>query len=790
MVLADFGADVVKIEPPGGDPFRAVSSAPVWLRGKRSVVLDLTTESRVDHLHELLRGADVAIASWAPGDAAIFGADYQTVAAINPNLVYCSLTGWGSVGPYANYPASQRLVAAKSGRMLSFRGQVRRPGPAFTAVEVGTHASAHAAIHGILAALLARDRMGQGQLVETSLLQGMLPYDFGLLRTQLVEQGALTLGPEAIEDQERMPTLNYHPVLTKDGEWIQLGNILDHLFYSFVLAADITELIVGEQFQGDVSTWPVTSREEARDIILQKMRERTADDWMRTFHQSGNIAAEPFLTTEQGLQHVDVVSNGGSVETDDPRLGLIRQPGLVARLEQTPGEVGAPYPDVGAHTDEVLAEARGAPRQEVQVIEAPLAHPLEGVTILEFATIIAAPLGVSFLGDLGARVIKVEPMGGDPSRGRGTDGIGIIASKFNVSKESIYVDLKTPEGREIVEGLLRNADVVVHNYRPGVPERLGIGYEQARAANPRVVWISANGYGPDGPSAHRPAAHPIPGAAMGGALYQAGAGMPPPGCESVAEMREAARILSRANEANPDPNTSAVIATAAMLGIVSAKRFGIGQRIFVDMLTANIYANYDDAIDHRGKKPRRLVDRELFGLSALERLYPAQSGWVYLEATSEDAWRILCAAVGQEGLLDDPRFASSDARDENDLALASILGDAFVGREADEWERVLTARGVACVRADAGMPGEFLAHDPHVAANGFVVEVDHDRFGRYRRHGPLVTLSRTPGRLGAGALGGADTDAILGELGYDAETIDGLRRNRIVGSEQVEPLRG
>ena len=168
MVLADFGADVIKVEPPGGDPRRDEAAAPMWLRGKRSVELDLAALAGRAQLHGRVRGADVVVASYAPGDAEPFGADYATLSALNGGHVYCSITGWGPRGPYARCPADERLVAAKSGRLQAFAGVVRRDGPAFEAVRVGTHVASQSAIAGILGALLVRDRLGAGQLVETS----------------------------------------------------------------------------------------------------------------------------------------------------------------------------------------------------------------------------------------------------------------------------------------------------------------------------------------------------------------------------------------------------------------------------------------------------------------------------------------------------------------------------------------------------------------------------------------------------------------------------------------------
>lgn len=794
MVLADFGADVVKVEPPGGDPERALANAPLWLRGKRSVVLDLEDEAGRAQLRELVRGADVVLSSAAPGAAERVGADYEALSALNPRLVYCSLTGWGPRGPHAHYPAREALVAAKSGRMLTFRGLPRREGPAFAAVPVGSHAASQAAVHGIMAALLERERSGVGQLVETSLLQGMIPYDpAGLTRLQLQERYAGLLETEFSDDAARMPTLNYHPVMASDGRWIQLGNLLEHLFVSFLAAADMADVLGEERYRGQPAAWADEDREAMRDRILLRMRERSSEEWMETFRENGNVAAEPFESTQEALENVEYTSNGDVVTIDHPRLGQVRWLAPLARLEATPGSAEGIDPLVGEHTDEVLSSLDGSAGDAAETTgtaeststEAGTRPPLEGVTVLEFATIIAAPLAASLLSDLGARVIKVEPIGGDPGRRVGGNIVaGLGSIKFNAGKESICIDLKSAEGQEILARLLPSADVVLHNYRPGVPERLGIGYEQVRAANPQAIWVSANGYGPEAPGAHRPCAHPIAGAAAGGALYQAGAAMPPSDGAEVAELREAARWMMRANEVNPDPNTSMVIASATLLGLYAAQRDGVGQRIFVNMLAANAYANHDDALAYSGKPARPAVDADLRGLNATHRLYEASDGWVFLSVADDDEWAALVAAAS-DARLDDRDFATSEGRLAEDERLADVLGEVFATRGADAWEELLIASGVGCVRADAQLPGPFFIEDEHVAENGFAKTVEHPRFGPFVRHGPTVTLSRSQVACGPGSLAGLQTDALLADLGFDAASVASLRERSVVWSEPV-----
>jgi crotonobetainyl-CoA:carnitine CoA-transferase CaiB-like acyl-CoA transferase len=788
MVLADFGADVVKVERPGGDPWRRLAAAPLWLRGKRSVVLDLAQPGDREQLYALCDRADVVVASFRPGSGERLRADYATLGARNPALVYASITGFGPRGPYAHYPAYEGVVAAKSGRMASFAGQRPREGPVYAAVPIGVHAAAQGAVHGILAALIARERSGRGQKVETSLLQAMLPYDLmQLLLVQLAERDpGLLAGIQALVGG--MPTLNYHPVMAKDGRWIQLGNLLEHLFFAFLDSTGLLgELLTEERFQDPPATWQGEVLEEARDRILERLRERTADEWMAIFRANGNVAAEPYASTQEALFHPDLVENGDIVEHVHPDLGSVRQIGPMARLDETPGAAGGPAPAVGQHQAEVLGGPLPAPAtRRADGDGPPPGRPLAGITVLEIATIIAAPLATSMLADLGARVIKVEAIGGDPYRSLGP--AGMLAAKTNAGKESICVDLKTVEGRAILRDLVRRADALVHNFRPGVPERLDLGYEQVRALRPDIVWVAATGYGPDGPGATRPSAHPVPGAASGGALYQAGAGMPPPECRSLAEVREAARQLMRANEPSPDPNTSVVIASATLLGLWAQRRLGRGQRVLVNMLVANAYANADDFLCYPAKPPRPVVDAELHGLAAGYRLYRAREGWVFLALLGDAEWRSFCEAVARPEWLADARFATAEAREKNDAELAAALADLFRERPADDWEALLIAADVGCVRADAPAPGEFFARDEHLIGNGFAPRIRHARFGELRRWGPLVTCAGGAEAYGPGALAGEHTDALLAELGRSAEEIAHLRQIGVVASEPVEPI--
>jgi crotonobetainyl-CoA:carnitine CoA-transferase CaiB-like acyl-CoA transferase len=759
MVLADFGADVIKVERPDGDPHRREAAAPLWLRGKRSRTLDLTDAAGRSALRALTDAADVVVVSMAPARAAELSIDYASVSATNPALVYCQLSGFGTRGPYAQYPQHEAVVMAKAGRMLQFQGLPERDGPVYAALKVATHAASQSAVSGILAALLARGRTGRGQLVETSLLRGLLPYEqAGVVARQLAERRGEVF-PARPQPARTLPTFNYHPVQAADGRWLQLGNLLPHLFQNFLRAAGLDGDYAAIGRSDRPLEWPAELREGFRDRLLTRMQEKTRDQWIEAFIADGGVVAHAYQTTQAALDDADIVTNGHVIDHDG-----MRQLGFVAGLTGTPGRVRAPAPAVGAHP-----EARFERAAAIEIAAGGDADgstgPLAGVTVIEAATIIAAPQGASLLADLGARVIKLEPLDGDPFRNMAPGG----AMRQNTGKEYLALDLKQPAAQQIVRELVAKADIFIHNYRPGVPERLGIGYEQLAAVNPRLVYVSANGYGPNGPGAPRPSTHPIPGAALGGVFYQIG-GEPEARLLPLPELRETARRLMQANEVNPDPNTSLVIANAALLGLHASRRNGAGQQVFTDMFGANAYANFDDFLRYDGKPERALPDRDGYGLHARWRLYPCAEGWVFLGVATQAEWDTFRQATGCSDL-------PADAADDE---LAEALAALFTRRSADEWEALLAPRGIGCVRADGALVHGFLFDDPHAQAEELLVEAEHPSWGRYRRHGAMVRFSDTPESLrGPGKLG-QNTDALLAELGYGGHAIEELRARRVV----------
>ena len=785
MVMSDFGAEVIKVEPPGGDPFRGSPGAIQWNRGKKSVILDLKTAEGRDKARRLSQQADVVFENFRPGVTKRLGIDYETLSAGHPGLVYCSLTGFGSKGPYAHYKGYEAVVAAKSGRMMMFSNLHRKEGPNYVAVQGASHSAAMALIRGTISALYMRDRTGQGQKVETSLLQTVTPFDHvGWIQGQMAESKPDEYPADQYIGGGRPNPHGYLAARTRDGQWIQLANIMERLFRSMMGYLDMGHIYEDPRFR-NAPFINDENRAILEGMVLESVQKKTLDEWMDIFvNETTNVAAEPYMTAQEGMNHSQVLHNRQIRDVEDPRLGSTRQLGPVVLMSETPGNPKGPSPDPGQHTEDVLGRLNGEVKRATNGSRPSLPkYPLEGITVLDLGTVINGPLGCSLLTELGARVIRIEAPDGDYHR---HVIYGLPVHRTMAGTEGMCLNLKAPEGQEIMHKLAAKADILLHSMRPGAPERTGIGYEQLSKINPRLVYFYGGGYGSTGPHSLRPSMAPIPGAVCGGAITQLGRDVLPPPDQNMTidEIREVSRKLGRANDGSNDHNASMVNAVGMLLGLYARERTGKAQYIESNMLGANAYANADDFFWHEGKPPRRRPDSEGYGMSALYRLYPARSGWVFLACPNEDEWQGLCQTIERTDLLTDPRFATREAREEHDADLAEELDRVFVTREPLEWEKLLTEADVACVKAeDRGMYW-FYNEDAHVRENGFITEVETRRLGKFWRYSPLVRFSHTQGKAGPGILRGEHTQAILHELGYSDEEVRNLRSGGVVDWEE------
>src|SRR5262249_44308030 len=255
--------------------------------------------------------------------------------------------------------------------------------------------------------------------------------------------------------------------------WLQHANQRIPHIQGHLKAIGLGHLLDDEQFK-NVPAISSDNRELLRRAILKKQLEKTADEWMEMYLQDGNIAAEPYRTSIQAMDHPALLANSAVVTIHRPRVGPLRTVALLVDFKDTPGEPSGPAPDVGQHTAEVLgrlgqrAAAASGGLAEATAANVP-AQPLSGVTILDLAIIQAGPYGASLLADLGARVIKIDATDRRLDEGRRSTAQALADARTYAGKECLQVDLQTPEGREIVHKLIAKADALSPNYRPGLP---------------------------------------------------------------------------------------------------------------------------------------------------------------------------------------------------------------------------------------------------------------------------------------------------------------------------------
>ena len=748
MILADFGAQVISIAKPD-HPINKLAAAPMWRRGKAEAVLDLNKPQALAQLHDLLTHADVLITTWRTKALANKGLAYEELTKALPHLVVCHISAFGAQGPMSDLPGYEHLVAAFSGRMGLFAGLADRSGPVFSSLQVGVHACSQSATAGILAALFDRQRTGLGCLVETSILRGLLAYEQGSALATQFQRTHPELPPVLpTPEQPPMPSLYYHPAQAGDGKWMQFGNLLPHLFDNFLLATDLIDIVADPDFDAKQLLLPKQKHETFRARMLHRIQQRSADEWMHDFIADGGIVATTYETTQQALDNPDIVANGHVIEVEPEH----RQLGPLARLSKNPAAPAANDMDSQSLTKTWQIKKRISTRPSIISNDQ---GPLAGLKVVELATIIAAPLGATFLADMGAEVIKVEQLGGDPYRSMAS---GIGSARVNAGKRSISVDLKSDLGKQVVSRLLQDADVLIHNFRPGVPERLGIGYEQVAHYNPNIIYLQSNGYGPDGPSAHRPSTHPIPGAAMGGVMYQMGERLPGE-VQDIEGLRLWTRRLMRANEVNPDPNTALVITTSVLMGVMAREIHGHGQQILVDMFGANAYANHDDFLSYPSKPKRLLPDTKLLGLSPTYRLYPcANQEWIFIAAVTPQEKSNLQAALSDHAT----QITLSEQH----------LSDIFIQSTAQFWCNALLPLGVGCVRADGHLPAQFWLDEALTLDSSLMSQAHHPRWGAYLRHGAMQTFSSSSKPLAPPPLAGQHNQELLSELGFTEDQID------------------
>jgi crotonobetainyl-CoA:carnitine CoA-transferase CaiB-like acyl-CoA transferase len=798
QLLADFGAEVVLVERPGGSPLRAQPAWPALLRGKQSIELDFGRADDRSVARDLCHRADLVVETWRPGVAERLGLGYDTLARSNPGLVYGSLTGFGRTGPLAHLKGYEGIVMAKIGGLGPLR-LASRPGPSFCATPATGFTASQILLQGLLAALYERERSGIGQRVDTSMLAAQTTHDCWnwLIRLVAARYAGAFVAVPRVDDERVVPNgpLSFRLLvgLSKDGRWLQFSQTSERLWVAFMRVLGLEWMLTDPEWKDAHSSEDIDRREALWEQMLVVIRSKTVDEWYEVFDAEPDVFAEVFRQGTELLHHPQLVHDAMVTEVDDPELGPVRQPGPLVKMAATPARTDRRAPRLDEHgpglrgtpsvaNDVAHDEPAHEPTHDNATDNATAGGPLAGVTIVELGTFYAGPFGSTMLADLGARVIKLEQADGDPMRWimpfPEVGGVKVLSGK-----ESVCVDIAHPEGREIVYALVRRADAVLRSFRAGVAERLGYDDASLLAINPDLVYLNAPGFGVDGPYGRRPAYAPTIGAGAGQAGRNLGASMVQHPSLDMSEVKALSLRMGGAvmSGNNPDASSAAVVGTALLLGLVARARGAPGQSMLTTMLNSMSHVLSDDMVEYAGRPAAPAVDEQVFGFGPLYRIYDTASGFVFLAAPTEAEWERLASVLPGDP-AHDPRFVSVEARAAHADELTAIVAAAMVTRPATEWERDLTRLDVACVVVEEGPPEATIMEGDRALARqlDLVVDLDHPVCGEYPRMKPLATLSRTPGSTpGAPGLG-ADTDRVLAELGYTDAHVAALRASKVV----------
>ena len=714
MLLADQGADVIRVDPPGGPRWETPANA-TWNRGKRSITLDLKQPDDLALATRLLTAADVVIENFRPGVMERLGLGWERAGSLNPRLIYCSLPGFASDDPRAQVRAFEGVIGAATATYRSENAHADRP--VYTAIPIASNYAALQAAVSIVMALLARQRDGCGQRLEVPLFDSTFP-SIGARAMHVHDPAHIVPTPRGI----------WSGVFEcADGRWVQFGGSGNQNFRHFVQAAGITAwdqegLTDIERLMRDAQL-RAAHLERARALF----KTRTAQAWEDLVAEAGSECAV-CRTSAEWFEHPHARASQMVLEVNDPKYGAMLQPGINARLSRTPGAVRRPAPQPDQHRAEILAELAAAtppvaPPQVVSTMQAALA----GVRVLDLCIILAGPTCGRTLAEFGADVIKID----NPTRG------GYVASHNDVNrgKRSILLDLKSDAGRDIFWQMLATADVVVQNYRAGRLARLGLSYEDVRQRKPDIIYASLNAFGHIGPWAERPGHEQFAQATTG--MQERFGGDGPPTIQP--------------NPIN-DYGTGFMGAYAVVLALLHRQRTGEGQHVDTALAYTAMLHQAPFMQAYAGKRWDEPRGQDRLGSGPLHRAYQARDGWFFLGARQEDAPRL--AAVN--GLADLVSLRGE--------ALEQALETHFRTDTVAHWVERLTAAGLGAHRHIADL--QALMQDPWVTAHGLSLTRQHDVMGLVTTCGPAPRLSRTPIRLGQPApKPGADGPAILAEMG-------------------------
>lgn len=700
MFLADFGAEVVKVEPPDGDPARTDPGFAMWNRGKKSVVADPADPDRRAWLGRLIAGADVCVIN-TEDDLARYGLAVADLRKAAPRLIVLVVAPYTATStPWLGGRESHGLLAAATG--MAWRqasndgGPVEMVAPQFLYVH-GVWAAACAA-----AALVERETSGLGQTVTVTGVNAVM--EGGVSQ--------LTIPADSPDPNTAIGAGGRHPTYTRyqagDGKWLGVGGLGPKFELRTLRVLGLEHLVDDPRMGGQAGLLQAGNYEWISGAIAEAFRGRDRAYWLARLAEQG-IPCGPLEAPDGWLDDPQVTAIGMRAETVDPVRGPVITPGVPINLTRTPAHPPRPAPALGAHDGAVtVREPRATPEPGVRARLA--AGPLAGYRVLDQGTFVAGPYTGCLLAELGASVIKVEPPGGDPFRANGYT--------FNRGMRSLAVDLKAPAGQDVFHRLARDHDVVVTSLRPGVARELNIDHAALTEINPSIVTVSLSAYGEVGPMAALPGVDMVIQAMSGMMRRQGGAGEP---------VANTIAII--------DTTTGAMGTLLVALALLHRARTGQSQHCWYSLMATATYLQSGELVRYAGRPAPPVGGPDHRGAGPFDRFYATADGWVRLQATGPVRAPDLSAA----GLDVDEAVFSTDPGRALEKALAGCMAADAVAALAYAGIPAVCARKIGeAVRDEELLREEFVHVRPSADGPPILTPGRYATFSRTQRHGPMT----------------------------------------------------
>ncbi len=731
--LGDLGADVIKVEPPGGDPSRTMGPFAEDIpgperslsfinanRSKRSIVLDFASSDKDRGiLINLIKQADILVEDFQPEYLSSLGLGYETIHQINPTLIYVSITPFGQSGPKASWLGSE-LIAAAAGGIMYANGDDNAP-PCMAPYQLLSQFSSIHGAFGALLAIRARESLGgDGQHVDVSRQEVVLWLENSYI-SRYQYQDMITRREGARTAFGAVNT--YH---TLDDAYVNISVYSDEHF------GRLARNVLDHPILSDPLWQKREVRTENREIIdsfIQEYAIQVERDELVEKGQKGGIPIVPLLKMEEFVHHPHVKHRGFIIEEDHPVIGKFKRPGSPVIYSKSKWNGSKPAPTIGQHTEEILEELKlNEAKRKSKVATSSsksIDSPLVGTRVIDLTRAHAGFICGMYLGFFGAEVIRIDSDGLENPRTPGTN-----YSDMNRNKLSCTIDVRTKEGKEVFFQLVKESDVVVEHFRPGVMEKLGISYEDLIQHNENIILLSMPGMGSSGPiHEYRSYGQQVMG--MTGLTHLWGS--------------ESSPLDTRIKMPFPD-YVAAVLGAMSVVGALEFReRTGSGQLIELAQLEAMAHFLGPGIIDYtvNDRPPKPQGNNSDYAAPHDVYTCVGFDAWCAVSVHNEEEWANLKEAIGSPSWAEQEEFSSIQNRVNNKIILDQNLSEWTKQFTAQTAARILQKGGVP---ASAVMTAEDLYHDIHLRSRKEgIVQVDHPDYGITEHQGLNIHMSETPG---------------------------------------------